>query len=511
MIMKNFIIYIFTCLILSCAVKGPPSGGPLDLNSPYVISISPIQGKVNLDLDEKIDIIFNEMLDPNTIKSSIEVIPNIKLTINSFGKKIELKPKYKWPENTEFKIKINRSIADYNGNNLNSAYLLTYSTSDKISNSVISGKLFNIDSLKYCTVGLYELKNDSLKLYASIESDINNRFKFNNIKNGEYIVIALMNSINNIYNDHKLYQYGLFNRKLILNNDTIFNNINIYIDSPNKHERIVSLDKINNFYSEILLTNNEKLYLVDKDKFDDKYKNLYGYYFFNNSLDSINFNYLIKNHLQSYDIEGVYNPGNSKLDTISPFIINSYSDSVSYNIEFSEPVMIKKEPFYIIDNIKDTVYLNFSYINPKIISIENSRHESINIDNKYIYDVDNNELSNNIINKSEINNLNGSGNIFGEIIYNGEKNIIIEIINIKSKEVHRTKMNKLNKFKFRKIDPDKYKIWAYEDLNLLSNDYFNGLVSPFKLASNFGIYEEIIEIRPNWDIEGIVIRINSYE
>ena len=210
MIMKNFIIYIFTCLVLSCAVKGPPSGGSLDLNSPYIVSINPTDGKVNLDLDEKIEIIFNEMLDPNTIKSSIVVKPNTELIINSFGKKIEIKPKYKWQGNSEFKIELNRSIADYNGNNLNSAYLLTYSTSNKISNSVISGELFNIDSLKYCTVGLYEFKNDSLQLYASIQNDTNNKFKFNNIKNGEYIIIALMNSINDIYSDHNLYPYGIF-------------------------------------------------------------------------------------------------------------------------------------------------------------------------------------------------------------------------------------------------------------------------------------------------------------
>ena len=75
MIMKNLIIYIFTCLVLSCAVKGPPSGGPLDINSPYIVSINPIDGKINLELDEKIEIIFNEMLDPNTIKSSIVVKP----------------------------------------------------------------------------------------------------------------------------------------------------------------------------------------------------------------------------------------------------------------------------------------------------------------------------------------------------------------------------------------------------------------------------------------------------
>ena len=42
-------------------------------------------------------------------------------------------------------------------------------------------------------------------------------------------------------------------------------------------------------------------------------------------------------------------------------------------------------------------------------------------------------------------------------------------------------------------------------------NYFNGTLNPLKLSAHFGIYKEVIEVRKNWDIEGIEIIINNYE
>ena len=41
--------------------------------------------------------------------------------------------------------------------------------------------------------------------------------------------------------------------------------------------------------------------------------------------------------------------------------------------------------------------------------------------------------------------------------------------------------------------------------------YFNGTLDPIKLSARFGIYNEVIEIRANWDVEGIMITIKKYD
>ena len=507
--MKNSLKYIFICLFLSCAVKGPPTGGPLDLEGPYIIYTMPDNGEVSISKNESIQIYFNEMIDPNSVKSSISIIPEIDNVINSYGKRILIKPKKEWPENREIKIKVKRSIADYKGNTMSAPTTLTFSTSTDISNGIISGQVFNVDSLLHCTIGLYELKNDSLTLYTSIESDNKNNFKFNNIKNGEYIIIALSNQIRDIYSDYRRYPYSLFNEKVLIDDiKNNYNDINIYIESSNKNERMLSINMINNSYGEIILTDDSKLFLVDATYYKDKYKDLSTYNFFNNSLDSINYFYTINNNIEFYDIKGTYQLTEEIIDTISPEITNSYIENQKHFIEFSEPVIINDLPFYYSDSSGDSINFNYSIVDPKLIYINNLDYESINIDKALISDFESNLLINDSV---EVDRsyayLNGIGNIYGEVVYNGDHNILVELINIKSGKIKRVKTDKINSFEFKDILPDRYKIWAYEYTNEVTESYFNGTLYPLKLSSKFGIYNQIIEIRKNWDIEGIKITI----
>ena len=76
-----------------------------------------------------------------------------------------------------------------------------------------------------------------------------------------------------------------------------------------------------------------------------------------------------------------------------------------------------------------------------------------------------------------------------------------------SGEIKRVKTDESNQFKLMNLYPDKYKIWAYENINQISDYYFTGTLIPLKLSSKFGVYNEMIEIRKNWDIEGVKITI----
>ena len=182
MVMKFIEKYSFINLLLlfSCAVKSLPSGGPPDLSAPYIKNITPKEGTSNISLNTAIEIEFNEMVDPNSIKSSIVVIPDIDIKINTYSNKVIIKPEDKWPNHSEFKIRIDRGISDYKNNKMKKSRLISFSTSSSISQGYIKGKLFNVDSLKICTVGLFVSINDSLYNYASIQSDFNNNFEFKN-------------------------------------------------------------------------------------------------------------------------------------------------------------------------------------------------------------------------------------------------------------------------------------------------------------------------------------------
>ena len=169
--------------------------------SPYIMEVSPVSGSMSLSDKDNIEIIFNEMIDPNSIKSSIEIYPDVEIKINRYGKKIIIKPKDTWPMDDIFKIKVKRGIADYFGNKLESGKVLTYSTSKNISDGFIEGKIFNNDNINPSTIALYEIINNELFYYSSIENDKNNMYSFENIGNGNYVVIAIENNIEDKHNE----------------------------------------------------------------------------------------------------------------------------------------------------------------------------------------------------------------------------------------------------------------------------------------------------------------------
>jgi hypothetical protein len=105
----------------------------------------------------------------------------------------------------------------------------------------------------------------------------------------------------------------------------------------------------------------------------------------------------------------------------------------------------------------------------------------------------------------------GAGDVSGNVLYSGKHDIIVEMLDVKSGESNQVLVDENGNFVFENIIANKYKIWAYEDINVYSKKYFNGTLNPLKLAADFGLYNDIVEVRKNWDIEGIEIKINGYK
>ena len=100
------------------------------------------------------------------------------------------------------------------------------------------------------------------------------------------------------------------------------------------------------------------------------------------------------------------------------------------------------------------------------------------------------------------------GSIYGNIDYNGTNNFIVSIINVDDSKIVYTDVSMDNKFVFLNVKAGFYKIFAYENINSISDTYFNGSIDPLKYAAKFNFYNEIIEVRHNWDLEGITLIIN---
>ena len=60
----------------------------------------------------------------------------------------------------------------------------------------------------------------------------------------------------------------------------------------------------------------------------------------------------------------------------------------------------------------------------------------------------------------------------------------MKAININNKKTY-TDLISNNNFVFSKLEPGYYKVWVYENINLVSEDYFSGTLEPLKKQQNF--------------------------
>jgi len=510
---RNLIIPIFYVIIYSCAVQSPPTGGLADKESPYIKIVNPTNGTMNIELDQSIDIIFNEMIDPKTVKSSIEVYPDIDVKINISRKKIIIKPRDKWPDGA-FRINILRGISDFHGNTLKSSKGLLYSSLSSIPNGKISGKIFNYNQSSPSKIGLFKIEEE-LSLIATTENNYLNEFNFNYIPKGNYVIVGVEGNIHNIYRDIKIYNYAVSNNMFTIDDNDI-SDIKLNYSYPNYRKNIKSFQFKNDDYGIAQLDDGTIVNVINEKYFNNKisYNNDISFFESNKTNDSILVSINLENDIEFYNINKTVSISNGILDTIPPVIENHERVDSRIIINFSEPLIINEgtEIFSILNS--DSTYSNLKYKvnNPMSVELIKLSNEInvIKINNEFIKDYGDNNLIDSLLvtnlSNNVINNL-PRGNIFGKIVYEGRNKIIVQAINSEGKKF-KAKINKYNEFSFLDLDVGEYEIWAYEDINNLNDNYFNGTLEPIKYSAKFNYYNERIKTRANWDIEDVRIRID---
>ena len=498
-------------LFFSCAVQSPPTGGAPDTTGPYIKNISPQNGTFSLNEKQNIEISFNEMIDPKTVKTSIAIFPEFDITINSYSNKIVVKPKISWPEDQTFRLKISRHISDFHGNTLNSPKVLTFSTSKKIFSGSITGKIFNHNS-DISQIGLYKINNDNIEFVCATENNNLNEFTFNNIENGNYFILGVEGKVKNLRNEIKNYNYGLSTNSIYINNNSVNQNINFSTSASRLN--IKSSNIMNENYFIIQLDNGENIHVINSlfssDAINDKiiYKDF--------SSDSIDVDIKLKNNIESYNLSKSVQLKDYPNDLINPYIDNVDIANGKISLKFSEPVSIDDNNEVFI-SLKDSIShkLSFNLINPMYVEIStNDKYISqIFIDKTSIFDlsINKNTLIDSLItldNKENYSDKKIGGNIFGKVIYEGKNEIIVEAIDLVSGNKYTAFLDQYGNYSFYNLNVSKYRFWAYENINPINNTYFNGTIEPLKYAARFGYYKGVVETRAKWDVEDIRIRIN---
>lgn len=216
-IINLLFIVIIALVLVNCANRGSPTGGPKDITPPQIIKSTPENYSTNFKGDEII-IYFDEYVKLKELSKQLIISPPMNrlpeiTPLGGANKYIRIKIYDTLQPNTTYAFNFGNSIVDNNEENPFKYYRYVFSTGNYIDSLTVKGSVK--DALEYATdqfisVVLYEADStytDSIVYketpkYITNTLDSTTNFTIENIKTGKYYLRA----IKDINSDNKFQQ-----------------------------------------------------------------------------------------------------------------------------------------------------------------------------------------------------------------------------------------------------------------------------------------------------------------
>ena len=527
--MRNFICIVTSALVIfGCAKRGNPSGGPIDSIPPVLVTANPKLNSTNFDSDEmrltfdewvKLENIQDQLIiSPPIDKSSYEITPLSGVTKKVFLRFLDsLNPK------TTYTINFGNSIQDNNENNPLTFFSYTFSTGETIDSLFIMGNIrdaFDQETDDYISLQLYRVDSlfkDSI-IYSDKPTYISNtldstNYKFQNLKEGKYLLIALKDLDNNYFFDPFYDKIGFMDSLIILPRDSIID-LKLFKEETDlvwEKPHFINSEKIGFGYYGRLDIDKIKIetnipdsvnYVFTKEK-DIDTLNLW---LSKNSFDSLNFSLIESDTIKLTTVK-FDRKKDSLIDSLnlSPKTINIIHINESFKISSNIPVANVEDSLITVRDI-DSLVIPFSteinsQLNEVFISFDVSPSDKYNIFIKpnAIKDIRggvNDSINYNVVSQT----LEDYGNIFLDILGGNNSKYILQLLNANNEIIREYKNAYSNStIIFDYIRPGKYTFRLIEDLN--SNDVWDtGNYIKRKQPEPVYYFPSEIDVRANWDL-----------
>ncbi len=392
--MKNLVYILFSLIILfGCAKRGNPTGGPKDSIPPVLVNASPKLNTTNFD-SEEIRLTFDEwikldkaqdqlIISPPLEKSSYEIKP-----LSGVTKKVFLKFLDSLTPETTYTINFGNSIQDNNENNPLTFFSYTFSTGETIDSLYIRGNTkdgFSQESDEFVSLQLYRVDSlfkDSIifkdkPTYIANTLDSTN-YRFQNLKEGKYLIIALKDFDNNYLFDPLIDKIGFIDSLITLPRDSVIDlklfkeETNIIWDKPH----FINSEKIGFGYYGKLDLNKIKIesnipdsvnYVFIKEKETDTL----NLWLSRNSFDSLNFS-LIENDTTKLTTVKFDRKTDSLIESlnISPKTVNVIHLKESFKISSNIPLNEIEDSLITIRDIDSLIVPFSTSINDRLDEID---------------------------------------------------------------------------------------------------------------------------------------------
>ncbi len=527
--MRKIIYTILSLALISgCAKRGSPSGGPMDSIPPVLVNANPKLNSTNFD-SEEIRLTFDEFVKLDKVQDQLIISPPVEKSayeikpLTGVTKKVFLKFIDTLDINTTYTINFGNSIKDNNENNPLTFFSYTFSTGETIDSLYVKGNIsdaYDIDTDEYVSIHLYRIDstlNDSIifnkrPTYISNSLD-STSYKFNNLKEGKYFIVAMKDVDNNYFFDPFYDKIGFIDSIITLPKDSIIDfklfkeETELIWDKPH----FLNSEKIGfGYYGKLdfnrLVIDSKLPDSIDYTFTKEIEKDTIYLWLTRNSFDSLNFNLIEKDTTKLTTV---------KFDRKRDTLIDSLSISAK-----TANVIHLRESFKLSSNIPikkiEDSLINIRDIDSIIVPFTTSLNDNLDeIDIKFevspsdnyrifilpeairdIKGVTNDTLQFNLVSQA----LEDYGNIYLDVIRNSQSKFILHLLNSNGDIIRKyNNVNENSTFNFDYIRPGKYTFRLIEDLNnnnLWDTGNYLNRVKPEPVY----YFPSELEVRANWDL-----------
>ena len=530
--LKNNLKYTFFLLLLisvGCAKRGSITGGLKDTIAPVLKVSFPENFSKNFKGNE-IKLVFDENIKLKNLNKQLIISPPMKyepsILPTTPSKTITIKIKDTLQPNTTYSFNFGQSIADNNEANPLNQFKYVFSTGDYIDSLSLGGTVksaYDKELESFVSVMLYDV-NDNFKdsivynenpRYVTNTLDSLKTFRFENLKAGKYLLVAMKDyNSNNKYNP-KTDKIGFSKEFITIPNDTIYE-LELFKESlpfkafkPSQasgnrlfmgYEGVVNSVAV---LPKLILKNNTEVLSNIITKFPKKdslqvwYKPI--------KVDSLT----LAVAKDKYEANFTFKIKDQKKDTlsISALQTGNLKFRERFTLESSTPLIrIENSKINLINNAKTAVPFTTEYdeFNQKLY-FDFKKEPSEN----YTFEIlpgaltDFFEKSNDTLTyKLNTTNTSDYGNLTVALENIKKFPVIIELTNIKGDVLATEYTEKNTTIEFNLIEPALYTLRAIYDTNK-NKEWDSGNYLEKRQSEEVIYFSKEIDVRSNWDVNQI--------
>ncbi|MEO9572336.1 MAG: Ig-like domain-containing protein [Polaribacter sp.] len=535
----NFIFFSISILILAnCARTGRPEGGPKDEDAPLFVTANPPYEIVNFNKKE-IRLNFNEFIKLKDLNKQLIVSPPLKTPLfvtpqGTASKFLDLSILDTLQENSTYIINFGNAIEDNNEGNKLESFKYVFSTGNYIDSLTTSGNIKDayLDTKpKNTNVLLYKIDSsftDSI-VFKQKPNYVTNtldtaHFNLSNLKKGNYLMIALKESISDYLFSPKEDKIGFYNDTITLPRDSIIEKPIILFKEtqPYKFRRGKEITKgkiifgyegeVKDLKIKIISETPKNFKSISKFEID---KDTLNYWYTPIETDSLNFIVTNDKFVDTVTVR----LRKKKIDSL---LLNPSTNATlhlrdTFFIKANNP-LVKIDTSKIVFIHKDSIKLPFSsFISKKenkigfVFNKKPQQKYKLNILPSAIFDIfeQKNDTLNYNFSTKEIEDY---GRITIDIVNQTSENLIIELLEGKEKNkiVERRFITDSKQIRFDLLEPKTYFFRAIIDSNK-NNKWDTGNYLLKKQPEKIIYFSEELELRANYYLDKNIFTIKNID